>query len=123
MKSLSAAQVAEPIYAFVQMAFTGKSAPRNTPLTRQDSDNILQRVATLRPIQIKEAMALPAGEKKALNELLVQYVMFLTMFSNLEFAPDFLSGTDETCIGASVLAYMEQRQWPFPQQLPWLAAS
>lgn len=68
-------------------------------------------------------MALPAGERRALKELLMQYVMFLTVFSDLVFPPDFLSGTDETRLGVWVLAYVAKHQWPFPQQLPWSASA
>lgn len=110
MKSLTAAQVSEPLYAFVQMAFTGKFAPGSAPLSRAGADKVLLRISNSKPIPIKEAMGLESDERRALYEFLVQYVMFLTMFDDLQFPPDFLIGTDETCLGTSFLAYAAKHQ-------------
>lgn len=114
---LTSSHVAEPIYNFVQMAFAGKDF--NAALIKVDADRILERIATGTPLPIKDAMGLPAGERKALQELLTQYVMFLTMFSDLEFPPHFLLGTDDVTLGKPLLEYIAKHQWPFPQQLPW----
>lgn len=121
MKSLSASQVAKPLYGFAQMAFTGAFDPRAAALDSNAADLVLRRITSGQPLSIKEAMALPIDERRALSELLTQYVMFLTMFSDLTFPPDFLDGTDETCIGSALLAYVAKHQWPFPRLLPWSA--
>lgn len=120
MKPLTAEEAIEPLYNFLQMAFTGEHDPSKIPLEKSGAEKLLRRISDGNPIPIKLAMEMPAGERRALHELLTQYVMFLTMFRDLNFPPSFLSGTDETCIGASWLSYIAEHQWPFPQQLPWL---
>lgn len=120
MKPLTTAQVAEPLFNFLQMAFAGANDPEAVPFERRQADALLSRIASAKLLSIKEALLLPDGERRALKELLMQYVMFWTMFSDLVFPPNFLSGTDETRLGAEVLAYVSKHQWPFPQQLPWL---
>lgn len=119
MKPLTAEDVASPLYGFLQLAFAGANDPGRTPLERRHADAVLRRIGSGVALPIKEAMSLPDGERRALKELLTQYVIFLTMFNNLTFPPDFLSGTDETRLGADVLAYIARHGWPFPQQLPW----
>ncbi len=114
---LNSDQVAEPIFNFTQMAFAGKDS--DAALIKSDADCVLARISTGNTMPIKEAMGLPAGERKALQELLMQYVMFLTMFSDLVFPPDFLIGTDDVTLGRPLLDYIAKHQWPFPQQLPW----
>jgi hypothetical protein len=119
MKPLSASAVAEPLFHFSQLAFAGARNPGNTPITPFDADAVMRRITSGKALTIKEALSMPDGERRALKVLLVQYIMFLTMFSDLTFPPDFLNGTDETRLGAQVLAYVARHQWPFPQRLPW----
>lgn len=121
MKPLTTAQVAEPIFNFLQLGFAGINDPSEVPFERRHADKVLVRVASGKPLHIKDAITAPAGERRALRELLMQYVMFLTMFEDLVFPTDFLNGTDETQLGKDVLAYVAKHQWPFPQQLPWSA--
>ncbi|MBL8396163.1 MAG: hypothetical protein JNK99_15695 [Candidatus Accumulibacter sp.] len=120
MKAVTADEVTEPLFKFMQMAFAGASDQPH-PLERQHAETIILRIASGSPLPIKEAISLPGGERRALKELLCQYVMFLTMFRDLAFPADFLSGTDETKLGSELLAYVARHQWPFPQQLPWSA--
>lgn len=120
METVTADDVAEPIFNFLQMAFAGAKDPTH-PLERLHAEAICLRIASGGALPIKEALSLPDGERRALKELLGQYVMFLTVFRDLSFPPGFLDGTDETRLGTELLAYVAKHQWPFPQQLPWLA--
>lgn len=119
MKPLTADKIAEPLFNFLQLAFAGANDPAQTPFTQHHAEALMRRIAAETALPIKEALTLPVGERRALKELLVQYVMFLAMFSDLTFPPDFLANTDETRLGAALLAYIAKHQWPFPQQLPW----
>lgn len=123
MKPFTTAQVAEPVFNFLQLAFAGINDPSSVPFERSQAEALLSRIGSTKTLPIKEALLLPAGERRALKELLMQYVMFWTMFDDLVFPPDFLNGTDETKLGAGVLAYVSKHQWPFPQQLPWPASA
>lgn len=123
MKPLTTNQVAEPMFNFLQLAFAGINDPATVPFERHQADALLLRIASVKTLPIKDVFSLPDGERRALKELLMQYVMFWTMFSDLVFPPDFLNGTDETRLGYGVLAYVAKHQWPFPQQLPWPASA
>lgn len=119
MNQLTAAQVAEPFFNFMQLAFSGKHDPSAIPFEEKGSVDLFERLEDMQSLTIKEVFALPSSERRALKELMVQYVMFWTMFEDLVFPTSFLIGTDETNLGAPVLDYVAIHQWPFPQQLPW----
>lgn len=57
-------------------------------------------------------------EARALSEILTQYIMFLSMFTDLTFPDWFLQGSNRTALGAPVLRYMAEHRWPFPELSP-----
>lgn len=116
---LTASQVAEPIFNFLQLAFTGQHSVDEIAFEQLPAEALMLRLATAEALPIKAAMSLPNGQRKALRELLTQYVMFLTLFKELSFPEDFLVGSSDVVIGRPFLAYFAKHQWPFPQQLPW----
>lgn len=118
MSSLSAQTVLEPVYNFLQMAYGPElKTLQQVPFSSSAENWLFERLSGA-PLTIKEAIKLEPDRKSVLSMFLTQYVMFLTMFKDLKFAPDFLAGTSETVLGLQLLQYMAEHRWPFPQMLP-----
>ena len=114
MKQLSANEVTTHLYNFTQLMI-GNQTPRKN-ISPDTQEWLFTRLSTA-PFPIKEALVLTPPQKSALYELLTQYIIFLTMNSHLMFPHDFLAGTSEVMLGKSLLAYMHEHRWPFPQML------
>lgn len=115
MKPLTAHDVLLPLYNFTQL-MVGHN-PKRLNISMKTQEWLFTRLSTA-PFPIKEAIELEPSKRSAFYELLTQYVMFLTMNSDLKFPPDFLAGTSEVALGKSLLAYMREHRWPYPQLVP-----
>ncbi|MNG13046.1 hypothetical protein D3C84_966980 [compost metagenome] len=111
MNQLAASEVISTLYNFTQLMVGSTSKYQHFSLDTQKW--LFTRLQTA-PFSIKEAIELEPSKKTALYELLTQYIMFLTMNSDLTFPHDFLAGTSEVALGKSLLAYMREHRWPFP---------
>lgn len=118
-KPITSPQVCESLYDFLQKTFAKNKAVEKEKLEFGHANEIFTRFATGQALSVSEVLKMRRGQQKALQEVLTQYVIFLTMFNNLLFPPDFLSETDEATLGPNVLAYFVEHLWPFPQMLPW----
>ncbi len=110
MEKIESSEVAKVLFNFAQLL----QAPKSNSKTEEKW--LFKRLNKGKPLTIKEALSLPDSQRGTLGELLTQYVMFLTMFNDLSFPPNFLSGSSETILGNQLLAYMHENQWPFPSQ-------
>lgn len=116
---ISSEEVCRALYSFIQIAFKDKMEELKEKQLKRDCEkevfNLLKSVKTL---SLKHIEKLTTDESKLLFELLTQYVMFLTMFSELNFPDGFLFDSSENQLGKSVLKYILEHSWPFPQLLP-----
>ncbi|MGL4206938.1 MAG: hypothetical protein ACRCRW_12580 [Aeromonadaceae bacterium] len=118
MKYLTAQEVASPLFNFAQLLFGNNSAPESPKtLISSDVQQWLFERLSHSDLPLKEAIELAMPKKMALYELLTQYIMFLTINSHLKFPHDFLVGTSEISLGKSLLSYINEHRWPFPQLL------
>ena len=112
--ALSAADVNEVFYNFMQRCFIGEKNPGDVDLSYEDA--LFKRLAA-GPITQVEAHQLPSGQRRVLRELLTQYIMFLEMNRQLPFPPDFLADSSQDELGRNLLEYVCHYRWPFPQML------
>lgn len=107
MKKISSEEVASVLLDFSQLL------QASTANSTSNQDWLFKRLSSGKPMAIKEALNLSDQQKAIFGEMLKQYIMFLTMFSDLTFPPNFLSGSSPTVLGSRVLSYMYEHQWPF----------
>ncbi|MDH0361439.1 MULTISPECIES: hypothetical protein, partial [Aeromonas] len=82
MKPLTAHEVLLPLYNFTQL-MVGHN-PKQLHISIKTQEWLFTRLSTA-PFPIKEAIELEPSKRSAFYELLTQYVMFLTMNSDLKF--------------------------------------
>lgn len=106
-----AKQVQKIIYDFTQLM--GKPNRK----ANGSSHQWLFKRLTQEPLTIKEAISLPIERKADMYELLSQYIIFLSLFEDLQFPDGFTADSSEIVLGRQVLSYMAEHRWPFPQQV------
>lgn len=116
---LSTKEVIEILVPFVKNAFEGKIVLlQNAHLKRNFEENVfalLKSSNTLTSIQVSK---LQPDKQKILYELLTQYLIFFTTFTDLTFPDYFLLDCSENQLGKHFLEYIVEHSWPFPQMLP-----
>ncbi len=112
---LKAEDVCEVVYNFslgsLRM-FAGE-----TELDLDSADWLFSTFKDREAITAEDVVAMPQDEARALYEILTQYIMFLTMNPDLWFPDEFLLGSSDSRLGVSLLRYMAEHRWPFPQML------
>jgi hypothetical protein len=119
-KSIEAAIIAaedmqEVIYNFTQRAFIGGDI-KKVPFDQSKTYEVMSLLNADSLSQADLAM-LPVKIQRVIYELLTQYIMFVSMNPQLLFPPRFLQGSNENQLGAPLLSYIRENQWPFPQML------
>ena len=114
---LSADPVGAVIWNFLQGAeknvFSGVS---DSPFAAPEIEaKVFSLLSSLEHLRLSEIAPFSAEEKILLKSLLIQYIMFLTMFPHLTFPEYFLDGSDDETLGFHLLRYMAEHRWPFPQ--------
>lgn len=116
---ISSSDVCKVLYSFAQQAFKGSiDELKNQQIKRYCEENIFTLIKSKKALTLTQINKLSQDELKLLYELLTQYIMFLTMFKELEFPDYFLNDSSENQLGNSVLGYISEHSWPFPQLLP-----
>lgn len=116
---ITANAVVEPLYYFSQMAFHDKTERmKEISFSHGVATRVIERLKQAGALSIKEVLEMPEPEMRVIYELMTQYIMFLTMFQDLPFPPDFLCGTNEVQLGRPLLEFLVERKFPFPQTLP-----
>lgn len=116
---ITAKEVVEPLYSFIQNSFKNDhNRFKSIRLNRSCESTVFQRLSSNVPLTQQDVADLSIAERRLLYELLTQYVMFLSMFHNLTFPEEFLDGSSSSQLGASILSYIVENSWPFPQMLP-----
>jgi hypothetical protein len=108
--------VQEVLYNFTQYAFVG-GAIKKESFDLKHFPHVLNFLKRGNITQYDVAMQ-PPGAQRVLYELLTQYILFVTMNTNLLFPPDFLANSSAKTLGAEITTYMAEHKWPFPQLLP-----
>lgn len=116
---ISSNEVCKTLYSFTQLAFKSKIEDlKSKQLKRDCEEDVFNLLKSIKKLTLNHIEELSANELKLLYELLTQYIMFLTMFSELEFPESFLFDSSENQLGNSILKYILEHSWPFPQLLP-----
>ncbi len=109
--------VLEIIYNFVQNSFP-KSFPSQIVKTNL-IDGLFTKLKANKNLHSNDVLTkFNIDEQTLLYELLMQYIMFFTLFDELTFSDNFLDGSSSLELGEPLLAYIVEHQFPFPQQLP-----
>lgn len=108
--------VQEILYNFTQYAFIGGEIKKE-PFDLKNFSHVLNFLKS-GDISQYDVAAQPVWAQRVLYELLTQYILFVTMNTDLPFPPDFLANSSAEKLGAAVTAYMAEHKWPFPQMLP-----
>ena len=113
-------EVQEILYNFTMYAFRDfAEESKRVVLTKEAAREVFEILKSINTLSATEATMLPKPHKKALYELLLQYITFTAMFPHLQFPDGFLHGASERLLNAQLLSYILGNSWPFPQQLPW----
>lgn len=116
---ISASEVCKILYSFSQKAFKSNiDELKNQKIERYCEEDIFSLIKENKVLTVIQINELSKDELKILYELLTQYIMFLTMFKELEFPDYFLNDSSENQLGNSILGYISEHTWPFPQLLP-----
>lgn len=107
----------EIIYSFVQNSFS-KSSPYQIVKTNLIESTFTKLEANKNLHSNDVLTKFNIDEQTLLYELLTQYIMFFTLFDELTFPDNFLNGSSSLELGETLLAYIVEHQFPFPQQLP-----
>lgn len=109
--------VLEIMYSFVQNSFA-KSSPEQIVKTNL-IENLFIKLKTIKRLHSNDVLIkFTVDEQTLLYELLMQHIMFFTLFDELIFPDNFLDGSSSFELGEQLLAYIVEHQFPFPQQLP-----
>jgi hypothetical protein len=112
---LTGSKVAAVVYDFTQRCFIGDK--NDEPLDFA-VEAVVFGLLSNGPLTLREAHQLALKQRRLLKELLTQYIMFLEMNRGLPFPPSFLAGSSKDQLGETLLAYICEHRWPFPQMLP-----
>lgn len=114
---VSSKNVLEIIYSFVQNSFP-KSSPEQIVKTNL-IENLFSKLGSIKNLHNNDILTkFNIDEQTLLYELLMQYIMFFTLFDELTFPDNFLDGSSSFELGEPLLFYIVEHQFPFPQQLP-----
>lgn len=110
-------KVAEVLFEFVKANFKSEVDTATLNMTLESA--LFNKLHGFTVLRTEAISLLPIKEKELLQELLSQYLMFLTIMKNLDFPDDFLDDCSHRQIGHSFLNYILENSFPFPQTLPY----
>ncbi len=116
---LSTKDVLAVLIPFIKESFNGRiDALQGCQLNRTVEGNVFTMLRTYNILESDKVKRLNFNKQKLLYELLSQYVMFFSVFSDLPFPDYFLMDSSEYQLGKNFLEYIVEHSWPFPQTLP-----
>jgi hypothetical protein len=104
---LSAEFVRDTLYNFTMYAFSDFNADtKKTPFKQKAWNSVLEMLETESFITAEEATMLPKKKKKALHDIIIAYITFLSLPDWPPFPQDFLDGSSERKLNTPILRYM-----------------
>jgi hypothetical protein len=115
---LKADAVCRCLFLFAQRIFREARQATKDRLIVSAAEPVFTRLERGTPLSAAEVCAMPPEQRRIVQEILSQYIIFFTSFADLKFPLGFLSGSSADELGPAVLAYICEHRWPFPQLLP-----
>lgn len=116
---LTSDKLAEVLYEFLQLAFTGKGkVPAESKAEPFCVVKVKEMLRMSDSLTVEDVPNLSDKDRHALYVLISQHLMLVMLGSNNTTIPaDFLAGCEEGTLGVYIVRLLSETQMPFPEQL------